>query len=116
MIEIELSGWSDGRPDWGGSLFGFGLRVSMKDREIFRKYSTIKLELPRPAGKFYRLEVAITPSFWRKCPELRHKKIGEWMWERGDCLPEAASPWPDGKGRPPRYKAEVRKNYVRVIG
>ena len=44
------------------------------------------------------VEIAPTPSFWRKCSELRSEIIGQWLLDSG------AAPWP--KGKPPRIVLE----------
>ena len=98
-MKIVLSGWR-------GGIFEF--RVSMKNRELFRGLTKVKLQLPDSRGEFCQTEIELTPSFWRKCPEIRDKKIGEWMRERGDI------PWT--KGSPPKYEAEMTSNHLRVKG
>ena len=109
-MRIVLSGWHG-----GGENGMFGLRVSVKDRELFRGLPRVNLELPGSHGKSRRIRINLSPSFWRKCPELRSREIGEWMSERGDCHPRRRTPWPGGKGRPPKYEAEIRENSLRVI-
>ena len=109
-MKITLSGW------YGGGKYGmFGLRVSVKDRELFCGLTKVELELPNPHGKSRRIQINLSPSFWRKCPELRSRVIGEWMSERGDCYLRKLQPWPEGKGHPPKYKAEITGNRLRVI-
>lgn len=44
------------------------------------------------------MRVALSPSFWRRCSELRSAKIGLWMLENG------VAPWPNR--RPPRLRLE----------
>jgi len=91
---------------WKGSTFGF--RVSKQDRELFRGVSKVELELLDPSGEHRQIKIKLSPSFWQECPELRNKEIGEWMRKRGDCL------W--RKGHPPKYKAEMAGNLLRVTG
>lgn len=90
---------------WKGGTFGF--RVSKQDQGLFRELSKVRLELPNPDGGFCQIEIELSQSFRQKCPEFRNKKIGEWMSWRGDY------PWP--KGHPPKYKAEVTGNSLRII-
>ena len=109
-MRIVLSGW------YGGGKSGtFGLRVSVKDRELFRGLTKVKLELPNSHGKSRRMQRELSSSFWRSCPELRSREIGEWMSDRGDCLLHKLQPWPRGKGLPPKYEAEITGGYLRVI-
>ena len=98
-MTIVLTGWRGGT---------FGFRVSKQDQEFFRELSKVKLELPNPRGASCQIEIKLSRSFWRECPELRSKEIGGWMFERGNW------PWP--KGKPPRYKAKMRGDHLRVIG
>jgi hypothetical protein len=42
--------------------------------------------------------VAISPSFWRRCTELRSAEIGRWLHGNG------LAPWPPG--RPPNVIME----------
>ena len=110
MKKIVLSGWHG-----GGENGMFGLRVSVKDRELFRGLTRVKVELTDLRGESRRIEIELSDSFWRKCPELRSRGISQWMSERGDCYPHKRTPWPEGKGHPPKYKAEIKGNHLRVI-
>ena len=98
-MTIVLTGWKGGT---------FGFRVSKQDQELFRKLSKVKLELPNPREESSQIEIKLSQSFWRECPELRSKQIGGWMFKRGNW------PWP--KGKPPRYKAKMKGDHLRVIG
>ena len=97
-MTIVLTGWKGGT---------FGFRVSKQDRELFHGVPKVKLELPNSSGKRWQIKIKLSPSFWQKCPEFRNKKIGKWMSCRGDY------PWP--KGHPPKYKAEMTGNHLRII-
>ena len=112
-MKIELTGWNNG--GWIAGKCQFGLRVRKKDRELFRsnaKYITVILDLPNSHGEISRVEVWLSPSFWRGCPKLEHEKIREWMLERGDIRP-SGRPWPERQ--PPKYKTELIGNHLRVI-
>ena len=98
-MTIVLTGWKGGT---------FGFRVSKQDQELFCELSKVRLELPNPDGGPCQIEIKLSQSFWKKCPEFKNKKIGEWMSWRGDY------PWP--KGHPPKYKAEMAGNHLRIIG
>lgn len=113
LMKIELTGWNNG--GWIAGKGQFGLKVSKKDRELFpsnEKLITVILELSNPRGET-QIEICLSPSFWRDCPELRHEKIREWMIERGDAQP-SGRPWP--KGYPPKYEARLAGNHLRKIG
>ncbi len=98
-MTIVLTGWKGGT---------FGFRVSKQDRKFFRQLSKVRLELPNPRGEPCQIEIRLSQSFWRECPELRSKEIGGWMFRRGNW------PWPEGK--PPKYKAKMKGNHLRVVG
>ncbi len=72
----------------------YGLRVKKEDRErYFRpEWKTVHLHLPDPYGS---IDVQISPSFWRLCPELRSKEIGDWLRDI------RAAPWKPRQ--PPRF-------------
>lgn len=42
------------------------------------------------------IDAKITPGFWRKCPEVRDRRIGSWLVAQGIVMP-----WP--LGAPPRF-------------
>lgn len=96
---IVLTGWKGGT---------FGFRVRKEDQELFRKLSKVKLELPNLGEEPCQIEIKLSQSFWRGCPELRSKDIGGWMFRRGDLL------WQEGS--PPKYKAKMKGNHLRVVG
>ena len=64
-MKIVLTGWKGGT---------FGFRVNKQDRKFFRDLSKIKLELPNPGEEPYRIEIELSQSFWRECPELRSQR------------------------------------------
>jgi hypothetical protein len=88
------SAWHNGQsPHDPGS---YGIRVSVADRDKFMssEWTSITLVLSTVSS----VEIAPTPSFWRKCPEFRSVIIGQWLLDSG------AAPWP--KGKPPRIALE----------
>jgi len=90
--EIIVSAWRGGT---------YGIRISMQDRGIFkREWREVILLLD---GK-RRVRVRISDSFWRRCPELRSKHIGEWLREKG------LIPWP--KGSPPKLILRHREDNI----
>lgn len=99
-MRIELTGQSNGSG-------GFRFRVYKRDRKFFRGMKKVKLELPNPNGESFSIIVKLTKSFRDDCPELRHRKITEWMRDRGDRK------WSDKQ--PPKYEAEPNGNHLRVI-
>jgi len=90
-----VAGWNNGKANnvTGG---GYGIKIRRKDRDnYFRKrWTSVALELDN--GDV--VDVRLSPSFWRKCPELRGVRIGKWMLDYG------LAPWP--RGKPPRFQLE----------
>jgi len=88
-------GWNNGKPNnrTGG---GYGIKVRRVDRDnYFRKtWPSVTVEMEN--GEV--LDIAPSGSFWRNCPEVRRKEIGQWMLDQG------LAPWP--KGKPPKFKLE----------
>ena len=122
MEKIELTAWNNGV--WREEDGSFGFRIYKKNWELFSKVKTVKLELPTPDGKSSQvINIELSDSFPRlvnkeyigKCPEIRDREgrteIQHWMLERGD-IPPSGRPWP--KEHPPKYKAEIKDNHVRV--
>ncbi len=86
--------WSNGSPSEPGA--GYGLRVSKADRDMAFSKDWPAVTLLLPDG--HEICGEITPSFWRKCSEIRSAGIGQWL------LRERLAPWP--KGRPPTVVLE----------
>jgi len=90
-----VSGWSNGKANnrTGG---GYGIKMSTKDRDhhFSKTWASVSVEIDN--GEV--LDIAPSPSFWRKCPELRRKEIGKWMLDHG------LAPWP--KGQPPKFRLD----------
>jgi hypothetical protein len=90
-----VTGWHNGSPNLATGA-GYGLRVRRRDRDSeFRPgWTAVRLEL----GGDRTVSVTVSPSFWRRCRELRSEDIGRWMLQNG------LAPWP--KGCPPRLRLE----------
>lgn len=98
------TGWSSGSPNHATGS-GYGIRISHSDRDRYFRhawpYVTIEIE------GFGAVEASISPSFWRKCSELRNRTIGQWMIEH------RLAPWP--KGSPPKFRlAAVGERHFRL--
>jgi len=92
-MEIEVTAWNNG--EWHTSGAGYGLRVPPKDRDKFfkKEWKLVKLVLEDISNS---IEVSIDKSsFWKDCPELISKKIGEWLLKR------RFAPWKEGP--PPKF-------------
>lgn len=87
--------WNNGKHLPAGA--GYGLRIKKADRDRYfqPKWQTVSIILD---GMSDRIEITLTPSFWRKCHELRSQAIGQWLIKNG------YAPWPNGK--PPKCKLE----------
>ena len=98
MTDTRFSGtaWNNGR--WHASGAGYGLKVSVADRDRFfrREWNSVTLRLVADAA-FVDVEVNCAKgSFWNgTCRELISRDIGSWLFDLG------LAPWP--KGRPPRF-------------
>lgn len=100
-------GWNNGSELASGA--GYGLKMTTQDRDAnFKNYWTsVKVQLPGE-GQTELIEVRITPSFWRKCSELRSAKIGKWLIQHG------YAPWTTGS--PPEFTVEmVQDRLFRVM-
>jgi len=101
---MKVVGCYNGSPNnrTGG---GYGIRLTHEDRDrYFRRawhFVTIELE----EGNI--IEVNLSKSFWRCCPELRKAEIGKWMLEH------RLVPWQ--KGDPPKMEmVHIRGNRFKV--
>jgi hypothetical protein len=96
-----VTAWNNGYHNRDGE--GYGLRVRTVDRNKFfeRTWKYVLLELE---GYWKVIKVKITPSFWKKCSELRSPKIGLWLNKKG------LGTWP--KGKPPKFSMEPKSSKV----
>jgi len=95
VIGMIVVGWNNGSPkDRSGG--GYGIKIGWKDRDnhFGKTWTSGAIELENEEV----VNVTLSPSFWRCCPELRRARIGKWM------LDNELAPWP--KGTPPRLKLE----------
>src|SRR5688500_7342304 len=79
---MHATGWHNGGPDYEAAGYGLKFTAADRDREFNRDCAEIVLELGDQAAT-----VALSPSFWRSCPELRSADIGRWLLDIG------AAPW-----------------------
>ena len=93
---FSATAWNNGK--WHASGAGYGLKVSVADRDrFFRKdWRSVTLHLVAGSG-FVDVDVnCAKDSFWNgTCRELIARDIGRWLLELD------LAPWP--KGRPPRF-------------
>lgn len=90
---MTVTGWAGGSPNVvsGG---GYGIKLSLSDRDEHFRRSWQSVTILLDGGP--EVQVAVSPSFWRRCSELRSQEIGRWMLDRG------LAPWPEG--RPPKLQ------------
>ena len=99
-------GWNNGSHSPSGS--GYGLKMTRSDRDTYFKNNWNSVSVLLPGSERPEIiEVTISPSFWRKCLELRNQKIGIWLIRNG------YAPWP--KGKPPQFTVDfIRDREFRV--
>jgi hypothetical protein len=92
---MVVTGWNDGSPN-NTTGSGYGIRISHKDRDRYftQEWPSVTIELEGESVT----EANLTPSFWRRCTELRGREIGRFLLEH------RLAPWP--KRKPPRLKLE----------
>lgn len=97
--QFEATAWNNGAPSSSGA--GYGLKVSVWDRDTYfkREWKTIRLLFP---GSKHAVNINIDKdSFWSEtCREMIHKDVGAWLLE------SKFAPWP--KGRPPSFSVLSR--------
>lgn len=88
---MRATAWRGGTSD--NLHAAYGIRISRQDRDThFRPHwDTITVRLPNES-----FTVKMTPSFWRKCTELRSPHIKAYL------LREGLIPWQQGK--PPAFE------------
>lgn len=89
---FSARGWHNGSPRPSGA--GYGFAIATRDRDVYFEDSWKSVELLLESGP--TVEVPLTSSFWRNCPEMRSAEIGGWLLQIG------AAPW--AKGSPPRFE------------
>jgi hypothetical protein len=75
---------------WKGGTYG--IRIGAQNVRIHFPKS-VKTILVEVGGKVIRCK--LKPTFWRTCPEIRSKVIGDWLHHKN------LIPWK--KGQPPRF-------------
>jgi hypothetical protein len=97
-----VSAWNNGDHSITGA--GYGLKIPKKDKIKYFKQSWEKVIIILDSQEVH---VNLADSFWRNCRELRSKKIGQWLIEKGH------NKW--GKGKPPKFTLEhVNKNILKL--
>ena len=91
---------------WNNGTTTYGLRVGKRNRDDFfqTQWLQVVLELE---GEIHPLTIFIESAFWRKCPELRHNDIRQWL--RKHHLDQ----WPKGKPHPISMEA-LGNNHFRA--
>lgn len=89
--EWIVSGWKNGGADAKHRTWGLRLGKKLRHEIFVGKPPMVRLRLPDGT----EWDAAITPSFWRSCPEIRHRAIGAWLKTRN------LNAWP--RGNPPRF-------------
>ncbi|MCE7556437.1 hypothetical protein [Aliivibrio fischeri] len=86
---MEVKVWTNGKPNYETGS-GFGVRIARKDRDsnFLQSQPIVRLLVDDEV-----VEVELTPSFWRKCHEIRHQKIGKWIVYHG--LHKASKGYPN---------------------
>ncbi len=86
---MRATGWHN-----GGAVLdpaGYGIRFTAHDRK--KHFDPLWAEVVMEMEGETSTTIALSPSFWRSCSELRSADIGRWLLE------VHAAPWP--KGSPP---------------
>jgi hypothetical protein len=92
---VIVTGWNNGSPNnTTGSGYGVRLRREDRNKHFRPDWSSVNVELEGVGAT----TVNLTPSFWRRCTELRSPAIGKWLLNHG------LAPWP--KGNPPKMRLE----------
>ena len=90
--------WKNGRQGKALTEMGYGLKVSIADRDTFfdRSWKTVRLNLIGPVNSRMAEANIDKDSFWDgTCRELISKDIREWFLDNG------FAPW--RKGCPPQF-------------
>ena len=95
---MKVTAWNNGKFYSSGA--GYGIRITKTDRDQYflKKWNDISIIIDNDK----EIDVNISKSFWRKCPELRHVEIGKSFIKKG------IAPW--SKGHPPSFDLEFIEN------
>ncbi|CAH7009359.1 MULTISPECIES: hypothetical protein [Vibrio] len=76
---MEVKVWTNGKPNYETGA-GLGVRIARMDRDsnFSQSQPNIRLLVDDEV-----VELELAPSFWRKCHEIRHRKIGKWIVYHG---------------------------------
>jgi hypothetical protein len=87
---MTVTAWNNGK--YASSGAGYGLRLDPADRNktFQQSWSNVTLDLPNDVNG---VQVRLSASFWRDCPELRSAMIGK-MAHRLGISPMAAEESP----------------------
>jgi hypothetical protein len=77
---MTVTAWNNGK--YASSGAGYGLRLDPADRNktFQQSWSNVTLDLPNDVNG---VQVRLSASFWRDCPELRSAMIGKWLIASG---------------------------------
>ena len=93
--EFVATAWNNGAYHESGT--GYGLKIRIKDRDVFFKKSNKQIRLKLEESNQEILVNTNKPSFWNPvCRELISKDIGKWLRKN------RKSSWK--KGHPPKIK------------
>ncbi len=75
---MQVTTWNNGSFNESGA--GYGVRISSRDREIFfdDRWEHVTVLVDNSSVHF-----DLKKTFWSTCPELRSKKIGEYLIKNG---------------------------------
>ena len=90
---FQATAWKNGKHLGSGVSYGLKISAPNRDRFFLKSWEGVTLHLQ---GYDEPVSVNITPSFWRRCSELRSKDIGRWLVQKGHV------PWE--RGNPPRFR------------
>ncbi len=91
---MRVTAWNNGSHHSSGA--GYGLRISVADRDQFFDRSSASILLVLTDGNQITVNTD-KASFWNDtCRELINKRIGRWLIDDG------LAPWP--KGQPPEFE------------
>jgi len=83
---VYATGWHNGtRPEEPN---GYGLKIVERDRDKYFDRDWEEVLITLEAGP--EVTIALSPSFWRSCSELRSPDVGRWFLEN------SAAPWRQG--------------------
>jgi hypothetical protein len=90
--DVRATAWHNGGSPTDAS--GYGIKFSETDRDAYfrREWTEVVIEFDG-----IEATIALTPSFWRACSELRSAAIGRRLLQNGDA------PWRKGQRPASRF-------------